>query len=131
LLGDVERQFRACLQNSEVQKALSRPTAGRAEVWIEAPFNLLVNIDGQKQLMSGRFDRLVIERDAAGRPVHATIIDFKSNRIATEQQIQETARGYAGQMRDYARAAAQLLGLSPEHVTPALLFTRLGRIVLL
>jgi len=131
LLGDVERQFRACLQNSEVQKALSRPTAGRAEVWIEAPFNLLVNIDGQKQLMSGRFDRLVIERDAAGRPVHATIIDFKSNRIATEQQIQETARGYTGQMCDYARAAAQLLGLSPEHVTPTLLFTRLGRIVLL
>jgi len=129
LLGDVERQFRACLQNVEVQKALSRPAAGRAEVWIEAPFNLLVNIDGQKQLMSGRFDRLVIERDAAGRPVHATIIDFKSNRIATEQQIQETARGYAGQMRDYAHAAAQLLGLSPERVTPTLLFTRLGRIV--
>ena len=81
--------------------------------------------------MSGRFDRLVIERDAAGCPVHATIIDFKSNRIATEQQIQETARGYAGQMCDYARAAAQLLGLSPEHVTPTLLCTRLGRIVLL
>lgn len=131
LLDDAERQFRACLKNGEVQNALSRPAtagAGAAEVWREAPFNLLVRSSGQKQLMSGRFDRLVVERDAAGQPLRATITDFKSNRIATDQQVQEAARGYAGQMLDYAGAAAQLLGLSSEQVTATLLFTRLGRL---
>ncbi len=131
LLGDVERQFRACLENGDVQSALSKPVfagAGAAEVWREAPFNLLVKTGGQKQLISGRFDRLVVERDGTGLPWRATIIDFKSNRIATDQQVQEAARGYAAQMLDYTRAAAQLLGLSPEHVTATLLFTRLGRL---
>jgi len=131
LLGDVERQFRVCLENGDVQSALSKPVfagAGAAEVWREAPFNLLVKTGGQKQLISGRFDRLVVERDGTGLPGRATIIDFKSNRIATDQQVQEAARGYAGQMLDYTRAAAQLLGLSPEHVTATLLFTRLGRL---
>lgn len=131
LLDDVERQFRVCLGNGDVQNALSRPAsagAGAAEVWREAPFNLLVNTGGQRQLMSGRFDRLVVERDAAGHPVRATIIDFKSNRIASDQQVQEAARGYAGQMRDYALAAAQLLGLSRERITATLLFTRSGRL---
>ncbi len=131
LLGDVERQFRACLENGDVQSALSKPVfagAGAAEVWREAPFNLLVKTGGQKQLISGRFDRLVGERDGTGLPGRATIIDFKSNRIATDQQVLEAARGYAGQMLDYTRAAAQLLGLSPEHVTATLLFTRLGRL---
>ncbi|MFA7051451.1 MAG: UvrD-helicase domain-containing protein [Kiritimatiellia bacterium] len=131
LLADVERQFRACLKKGEVQNALSRPAlagAGAVDVWREVPFNLLVKTGGQKQLMSGRFDRLVVVWDAAGHPVRATITDFKSNRIATDPQVQEAARGYAGQMLDYARAAAQLLGLSPEHVTATLLFTRLGRL---
>jgi ATP-dependent helicase/nuclease subunit A len=105
LLGDVERQFRACLKKGEIRNALSSPSTARTgttEVWREAPFNLLVKSNGHKQLMSGRFDRLVVERDAAGRPVRATIIDFKSNRIASDQQVLEAARGYAGQMRDYA-----------------------------
>jgi len=60
--------------------------------------------------------------------VRATIIDFKSNRIASDQQVLEAARGYAGQMRDYALAAAQLLGLSRERITATLLFTRSGRL---
>jgi ATP-dependent helicase/nuclease subunit A len=131
LLGDVERQFRACLKKGEIRNALSSPSTARtgtAEVWREAPFNLLVKSNGHKQLMSGRFDRLVVERDAAGRPVRATIIDFKSNRIASDQQVLEAARGYAGQMRDYALAAAQLLGLSRERITATLLFTRSGRL---
>ncbi|HRR34353.1 MAG TPA: UvrD-helicase domain-containing protein [Kiritimatiellia bacterium] len=129
LLGDVERQFRACLKNDAVQRALSKPSSeGTAEVWREAPFNLLVKVGGPRQLLSGRFDRLVIERDAAGRPVRATITDFKSNRITTDEQVREAVRVYASQMRDYALAAAQLLGLSPGHITAMLLFTRSGQL---
>ncbi len=128
LLDDVERQFRACVSNAEIRQLLSPPAgAHSAEVWREAPFELLVEIEGCKQLMSGRFDRLVVERDAAGHPARARIIDFKSNRISTEEEMRKAADGYAGQMRDYALAAGRLLGLPVKSVSATLLFTRLGR----
>jgi ATP-dependent helicase/nuclease subunit A len=127
LLADVEQQFRACLANPEVRRRLARP-AGAAEVWREAPFNLVLESDGKRHLVSGRFDRLVVERDAAGRPVRATVFDFKSNRVDTEAERRKAAEGYASQMADYARAAARLLGLQPADVATVLLFTRTGQV---
>jgi len=126
-LADVERQFRVCLINDEVRRKLARPvgTAG-AEVWREAPFDLVLESKGRKYLMSGRFDRLVVERDADGRPIRATVFDFKSNRVESEGALLEAADGYASQMADYARAAARLLGLSVSQVSTVLLFTRTG-----
>jgi ATP-dependent exoDNAse (exonuclease V) beta subunit len=129
LLADVEGQFRACLANDEVLRQLARPTGtDRAEVWREAPFDLVLESAGNPHLMSGRFDRLVVERDATDKPVRATIFDFKSNRVETEAAFREAADGYAGQMADYARAAARLLDLSPAQVATVLLFTRTGRV---
>jgi len=126
-LADVERQFRFCLANDEVRRKLARPVgAARSEVWREAPFDLVLESGDKKYLMSGRFDRLVIERDSEGKPVRATVFDFKSNRVETEADLREAAEGYAGQMADYARAAARLLGLPAEQVASILLFTRTG-----
>lgn len=108
---------------------LARPAGGRAEVWREAPFDLVLESDGRRYLMSGRFDRLVVERDDAGRPVRATIVDFKSNRVDSESGLREAAAGYAAQMAGYARAAARLLDLSVDRIEPLLLFTRMGRVM--
>ena len=130
LLDDVERQFRHCLASDAVRRALSRPAgAPRAEVWREAPFELVLETPEGPQLASGRFDRVVVERDTDGRPVRATVFDYKSNRIETEADMRATAEGYAFQMRLYARAAARLLNLDPARVTPLLLFTRKGWIL--
>ena len=126
LLADVERQFRTCLANPEVRRRLACP-AGAAEVWREAPFNLVLEAEGRRHLVSGRFDRLVVERDAAGQFVRATVFDFKSNRVDTDADMRSAAEGYAGQMDDYARAAARLLGLQPAAVATVLLFTRTGQ----
>ena len=127
-LADVERQFRFCLARDEVRKLLSRPAdAARSEVWREAPFNLVLNTAGQPHIMSGRFDRLTVERDATGQPVRATICDFKSNRVETDADLQRAAQDYAGQMSDYARAAGRLLDLPVEQIVTLLLFTRTGR----
>jgi ATP-dependent exoDNAse (exonuclease V) beta subunit len=166
LLADVERQFRTCLANPDVQRRLARPAdplageapaepprplageapaepprplageapaepprpTGAAEVWREAPFNLVLESGGKRHLVSGRFDRLVLERNTAGRPVRATVFDFKSNRVDTEADMRNAAAGYAGQMADYARAAAHLLSLQPADVATVLLFTRTGQV---
>jgi len=129
LSADVEKQFRRCLENAEARRRLTKPaSAAHAEVWREAPFDVVLEVEGKKQLMSGRFDRLVVERDAAGKPLRATVMDFKSNRITSETDLQEAADGYATQMLYYAGAAARLLGLSATQVSTELLFTRTGRV---
>ncbi len=128
LLAEVERQFRACVANPEVRRILARPaTAPRADVWREAPFNLVLTDADGPHLVGGRFDRLVVERDADGIALHATILDFKSNRVETDADVAAVAQGYAGQMADYARAAARLLALPHDRIATILLFTRLAR----
>ena len=128
LLDEVEQQFRNCLSNHEVRQQLNRPAGVHAEVWREAPFNLILDANGTPSLLSGRFDRLMVERNAAGRPVRATIFDFKSNRVANDHELRLAAEGYAVQMADYALAAARLLSLPLAQITTQLLFTRIGRL---
>ncbi|MEI6219260.1 MAG: 3'-5' exonuclease, partial [bacterium] len=127
LLDEVAQQFRSCLAKEEVRRMLARPAgAARVDVWREAPFNVVINVSGQRQIMAGRFDRLVVERDACGLPVKATVFDFKSNIIEKASDLNKAADGYASQMDDYARAASRLLGLERERISTVLLFTRSG-----
>lgn len=128
ILHDVERQFRDCLARDEVRRCLTRP-AGDVVVWTEAPFDLLVERDGEQRIMSGRFDRLVVERDNKGCVTGATVVDFKSDRVKTESELRDRTAGHTAQMKDYAQVAAQLLGLTPAAVKSVLLFTRIGRVV--
>jgi ATP-dependent helicase/nuclease subunit A len=125
---DVETQFRRCLASAEVRALLARPAgAARCEVWRETPFDFVREGAIGREIVAGRFDRVVIERDAAGRPLRATVVDFKSNRVADETEMDAAAEGYRGQMRDYAAAAARLLGLPAGAVRAKLLYTRLAR----
>ena len=127
-MAHVEAQFRRCLAQAEARACLARPSgATQSEVWREASFSFVRDGKSGPEIVSGRFDRLVVERDAAGRPKCATVVDFKSNRLQTDAALADKAGGYAGQMRDYAAAAATLLGLDPHHVTSVILFTRAGR----
>ena len=130
VLRDVEAQFRRCLASAEARACLERPGgASRSVVWREAPFSLVREGQAGPEILSGRFDRLVVEQDASGRPLRATVVDFKSNRVDSEEALAEKAAGYAGQMRDYAMAAGRLLGLQAGQVATMLLWTRVGRAV--
>jgi ATP-dependent helicase/nuclease subunit A len=129
LLRDVETQFRNCLASPDVRAALARPAgAAQAEVWREAPFDTVREGPDGREIVTGRFDRLVIARDRSGRPLSAWVVDFKSNRVADDGAMAATAAGYRTQMEDYAAAAARLLGLPAGAVNARLLFTRLGKV---
>jgi ATP-dependent exoDNAse (exonuclease V) beta subunit len=128
--ADVERQFRACLANPDIRAALSRPAnAARTEVWREAPFSLALELDGETQLIGGRFDRLVLERGADGQAVSATILDYKSNQVDDPAAARKTAFYYAEQMSAYQKAAAKLLALPESAISAKLVFTRAGSVV--
>ena len=104
------------LRSEEARSVFTKPGEDY-ELWNEKPFDLM--IDGQ--WISGIFDRVQILRER-GRPVKADILDYKTNR-ATPEAIKEE---YEGQMEQYRKAAAQLLGLPIENVTARTVSIRLA-----
>ena len=129
LLRDVETQFRNCLASPEVRAVLARPAGvAQADVWRETAFDTVCEGANGREIVTGRFDRLVIARDPFNQPVSAWVVDFKSNRVADVSEMADTAAGYKTQMQDYAAAAARLLGLPAGAVKTRLLFTRLGKV---
>ena len=69
--------------------------------------------------LSGKIDRLQLEKDAAGNPVRARVLDFKSDRAPNPER-------HRAQMEDYRQAVAKLFALPPDRVACTLLFVRGG-----
>lgn len=115
----------ACLGAPELAEVFAPRSASEAEVWRERAFEGV--IDGT--WVTGVFDRVVIERDAgrSGRPVRATVFDFKTDRLAGEAELAEATRRHAAQLRLYRRAVALLTGLPLARVGAELVFTGSAR----
>ena len=71
---------------------------------------------------------MVLERNEAGQVIRATVYDFKTDRVGTEDIAQVLAR-YSGQMAIYRQAVARLTGLAEVRVRCALVLTALRRLV--
>lgn len=112
------------LSSLACRAAFTRPGAG-ARLWRERPFDL-VQEDGE--WISGTVDRVILECDPAGKPVRATIIDFKTDEVSDDAALAEKLGGYAPQIALYRQAVARLASLPPEKVLSFLLFTRTGRL---
>lgn len=120
---DADVQFRKLMASPDVLGALARPT-GKPDLWREKRFEL---VDGETWI-SGAFDRVLVFRDAAGRPARATIMDFKSNRIQTEADMADRADLYKHQLVLYRRALSRILKMDEGSIDVQILFTRLGRV---
>lgn len=118
------RQARAVLAAPGCAAAFSAPSA-HATVWRERSFDLIL----EGGWVTGTFDRVLVDRDATGRPLAAWIVDFKTDDVADEQALQDKRDGYAPQIALYCDAVARLAGLPLEKIRASLLFTRLGRLV--
>jgi ATP-dependent exoDNAse (exonuclease V) beta subunit len=122
--NDAIQQLRNALGDSEIASALSQPETS-AEVWREKSFEIL--LDGE--WLSGTFDRAVIDLDEDGKPNGATIIDFKTNRAETDQDIDFLVEKYHPQLETYRKVLSQITGLNESAIETQLLFTRSARLV--
>ena len=113
----------ACLRAPELAGVWARPTAARTEVWRERAFEVV--LDGV--WVTGVFDRVVVERDAAGRAVQTTVFDFKTDRMDTGADTAAVTTRHAGQLNVYRRVAGLLAGLDVAAVGCELVLTRLRR----
>ncbi len=116
--GEAGEAVRACLQSPALH-SLWRPGPG-TELWRERTFEAVVAGDW----ITGTFDRVIVWRDATGRPIEAKVYDFK-----TDMDAAGAANLHARQLNLYRAATAQLLGLPVEKVRCFLLMTRSRQIL--
>ncbi len=121
-----EEQLRCSLQSPAVLQALARPHE-RTELWLEREFEALVD----DHWISGCFDRVQLERDERGRPVAATILDYKTSNLERDGALEKAISHYRPQMELYRKVLAQLVGLDESEIALKLIFTRDGLVELL
>ncbi|TLD72222.1 hypothetical protein FEM03_02375 [Phragmitibacter flavus] len=97
---------------------------GLREVWRERSFDLF----SAEGWVSGVFDRVVLERDGAGRVTSAWVLDFKTDMVVDEASARAKAEGYKPQLKLYALAVSRLTGLPVEKVRTGLVFVALARL---
>jgi len=126
LLTNALAQVRDVLAESALRAALSRP-GPHAEVWREKKFEILLD----EEWLSGTFDRVVIEREADGSATAATILDFKTDRVETEEEIAASVAKYRPQLETYREVLQRMIGLPAAAIRCQLLFTRPRELVTL
>lgn len=119
LLANALSQVSDVLAESALHAALSRP-GPHAEVWREKMFEILLG----EEWLSGTFDRVVIEREADGSATAATILDFKTDRVETEEDIAASVAKYRPQLETYREVLQRMIGLPAAAIRCQLLFTR-------
>jgi len=116
-------QFRQAIASDEVRQVLSRPE-GDVSLWREKHFEIVLD----DQWITGAFDRVTIVQDSDGKPWQATVLDFKSNEIADDTELANTAEYYRLQLLLYGKALSRMLQINPSQVTLQLLFTCSGKV---
>jgi ATP-dependent exoDNAse (exonuclease V) beta subunit len=89
----------------------------KLEVWRERSFAVVWEREGEREVLTGTFDRVVVGRDGKGKVVGAEVVDFKTDRLDGEKDRTERAEYYRPQLEAYAEAVSKLTGLSREKVT--------------
>ena len=82
----------------------------------------------EDQWITGVFDRVTITQNPDGRPLQATILDYKSNEITDEAELVSTAEHYRPQLLLYGEALSRMLQIDSSQVMLQLLFTGPGRV---
>ena len=104
-----------------------RPLLEReAEVWRERAFEAILG----DSWVTGRFDRVVLTRDSAQKPVGAVIYDFKTDRVATPEEVAAASARHQPQLQWYRQAVQALTGLSLESIRCEVVFTRVRQRVI-
>lgn len=118
--GPATDEVLACLRAPALAAVWARKP--RTELWRERAFEIVLD----DEWVTGVFDRVVIERDAAGRAVRATVIDFKTDRLGpdTAADLARAAERHAPQLALYRRVVAVLAGLPLGAVACELIMTQ-------
>lgn len=118
LVDAVIQEVAASLRDPTIQNLLKKPSEN-AEVWREQAFEMA---DGNRWI-TGRIDRVVVEKGSFGKIRSAFIVDFKTDRISSSEALEDRVDIYRPQLLLYKKAVSRLTELPIERVRAYLIFT--------
>lgn len=110
------QQVANCLQAASLQRYFQ--AQANVTVWRERRFEDIT----EGTWTSGVFDRVLIYHDATGRADRAVLIDYKTDALLSGEKAEFTS--HSEQLGDYREKLAKLLQISPQSITPVIIFTR-------
>jgi ATP-dependent helicase/nuclease subunit A len=111
---------RQALAGASIRRHLDRPQ-GRIVLWRERHFDVVA----RGRWITGSFDRVVLEQNADGTAIAATLYDFKTDDVPVDA-VSTRATQYEPQMILYRDALSHILRLPPSRIRMVLLFTGAG-----
>ncbi len=118
------RQLQISLQKPEIIRCFTRPEHP-LQLWRERDFVL----EHEGSLISGTFDRVVLELDDQGTPISARLLEFKTDVLRGSGELTAAVKRYTSQVHQYRLALAKLLALSEWAVHCELVFLSKGVVV--
>ena len=118
LRARAQDEVRLCLETPEARTILSRPSLN-AECWREKRFEILL----KGEWLSGTFDRVMVEPD------RATILDFKTDKVETNEAFSARVDSYRPQLQTYREVLSRMTGLPHSAIHCKLLFTHRREVV--
>jgi ATP-dependent exoDNAse (exonuclease V) beta subunit len=111
----VQDEVLAALREPAIASLFRRANFGpNPTLWREKRFEIILN----GAWVSGTFDRVVLTSE------RAWIFDFKTNRVATPEQIAEARNSYQPQLAVYREALSRLSGIPTGAIETRLIFTK-------
>ena len=116
--------FLKSFKHPALRNSLEKPSAD-AELWREKRFELI--IDGT--LIRGEFDRVTLIKDKSGKVTDATILDYKTDLVSSDDELLGKVMTYSPQLKLYRKALSLLMKLPEEKISLNLAFVRIGKVV--
>jgi len=125
--NEVVAEFRKACKIPEIAQALSRRRYAAPNVTVERERRFAVWVGDQKvqKIMRGSVDRLVIERDGAGKIAGIEVFDYKSDVAADTQPLVDA---YRKQLEAYREGMAALCKVDMVKVRATFVFVSLGKV---
>ncbi len=109
--------------NDEVCQQILEGDGPQLEVWCEYPFT----IDRDGEILNGTIDRLVLLRHGDS-VVAADTIDYKTDHVENQDDIDKKVEYYRGQLEAYRNAVGRVFGLDDDHIATRLAFVGAGQL---
>jgi len=97
------------------------------EILAESPFRRIAEQKGERVLMNGFIDRLVLQKNSSGEVIQAIIYDFKTDCLKEAGSLKKQEEHHEPQMAAYRDAVGARYGLKETCVSSQLIFTDLAK----
>jgi ATP-dependent exoDNAse (exonuclease V) beta subunit len=109
----------------DFREIFSRGGKGAVDLWRERSFE--ITLEGS--WVTGVFDRVMVYRDESGKIEAATVVDFKTDAVVTDDDVAKAVKRHRSQLEIYRRVVGRLTRLPLEKVDAQLVFTEVLRVM--